>query len=260
MVRDFGPVEEFRSMSRFFVDKGQIAAGEVIISAQSDIRHITQALRLKEGDRFEVSDSEQWEYEVELSHSSKSEVRAKILDKQRFSREPALKVTLFQGIPKHGKMESIIQKSVELGASSIVPVIMARTVPAGKDGFLKKTERWQKVSSEAVKQCRRGVVPKVAPAAAFSEMAEVIGTGKFDAAVFPYENEEECTIKDALRGLEGKPGSLALAIGPEGGFSDEEAALLKEAGALPVSLGKTILRTETAGPAAIAMVMYELEL
>lgn len=247
-------------MSRFFVGKGNITADGIVISDPSDIHHITRVLRLKEGSCFDVSDSEEWEYRVELIHVSQSEVRGRILDKQRFAREPELKVTLFQGVPKQGKMESVIQKSVELGASAIVPVVTARTAAADKGGCARKAARWQKVSGEAVKQCRRGVVPEVAEAATFSEMAGAIGSGRFEVALFPYENEEDTTIKGALRQLAAKPKTVAVVIGPEGGFSDEEAALLRESGAVPVSLGKTILRTETAGPAAIAMVMYELEL
>jgi 16S rRNA (uracil1498-N3)-methyltransferase len=157
-------------------------------------------------------------------------------------------------------MENIIQKSVELGVHKIVPVFTSRTVVAKKENFAGKISRWQKAADEAVKQCRRGIIPKVLPDITFPAMINEISGSKFDCVIFPYENEENCTIKEVLRGLCEKPASVALIIGPEGGFSDEEAGTLVGAGAKAASLGKTILRTETAAPAALAMVMYELEL
>ena len=120
----------------------------------------------------------------------------------------------------------------------------------------KKTERWQKISDEACKQCRRGIVPGIADAVNHSEMMNMLKD--FDLVLFPYENETGRTIKDALRNLKDKPETVAIVIGPEGGFSDSEAENLRKYEC--VSLGKTILRTETAGIAALAMTMYELEL
>ena len=167
-------------------------------------------------------------------------------------------MTLFQGIPKAGKMEGIIQKSVELGVHAIVPVFMERTVVVDKGNFGKKQDRWQKISDEAVKQCKRGIIPEVGSAVKFSGMLDALPN--YDLILFPYENEENRTIKDCLRQITCLPETVAIIIGPEGGFSDKEARMLDEAGAERVSLGKTILRTETAGPAALAMTMYELEL
>ena len=247
-------------MNRFFVKKENVLADEIIINNPEDIHHITRVLRLKEGAVFDVSDSEEWEYSVKLTSVSGNEIRSKIFDKQKFSSEPGLKVTLFQGIPKQGKMENIIQKSVELGVYSIIPVFTARTVVSRNENFAGKIERWQKVAGEAVKQCGRGIIPKVEKEISFSDMINLFNLQKFDVVLFPYENEEGYSIKSVLRNLKEKPQTLAIVIGPEGGFSDEEAEALKKSGADSVSLGKTILRTETAGPAAIAMTMYELEL
>ena len=247
-------------MSRFFVDKKNITGGEVIIDSPSDVHHITRVLRLKENAVFDVSDSEEWEYKVRLTALSKNEVRAKILDKQKFSREPEIGITLFQAVPKQGKMETIIQKSVELGVVKIVPFLTSRTMISRDEAAAGKAARWQKIADEAVKQCRRGVIPEVASPKTFHDMAEMLGPAGFDKVIFPFENAAGRTIKDALRELKEKPRALALIIGPEGGFSEEEAKALTAAGADAVSLGKRILRTETAGPAAIAMIMYELEL
>lgn len=245
-------------MSRFFVDAADVGEKNILIRSKEDIRHIGKVLRLKEGSIIEVSDSAQWEYTAEILFAGEDGVEAKILDKQKFAREPQIQVTLFQGIPKQSKMETIVQKSVELGVSSIVPVFMERTVVVDKGNFSKKRDRWQKIASEAVKQCRRGIIPEIGREVKFAQMKEQLKA--FDLILFPYENETGRTMKDCLRNLQEKPERVALIIGPEGGFSDKEAGELKTLGAECVSLGKTILRTETAGPAALAMVMYELEL
>lgn len=245
-------------MSRFFTTRENIGANTVKITDKQDIQHITKVLRLKEGDKIEVSDSDKWEYKAEISYMDRDYVEAVILDKQKFTAEPFTKVTLFQGIPKQGKMELIIQKTVELGIYEIIPVFTHRTIVADNGKFSKKIERWQKISDEAVKQCKRGIIPTVGEAITFKQMTELLSG--FDKVLFPYENEENRTIKDALRELNKKPENLAVIIGPEGGFSDKEASELKASGADCVTLGKTTLRTETAGMAAQAMIMYELEL
>lgn len=245
-------------MSRFFVNSSNVHDQTIDITDRNDIRHLVKVLRLGAGDRIVISDSVEFEYQTEILDMEEDCVRVRILDKQKFAREPKLKITLFQGIPKQGKMETIIQKAVELGVSSIVPVFTDRTVVTDKGNFGKKIERWQKVSDEAVKQCQRGVIPEVKKEMAFSQALKELTA--FELILFPYENEEHTTIKDCLRNLESKPRNAAVIIGPEGGFSDKEADLLKKIGARCVTLGKTILRTETAGMTAIAMMMYELEL
>lgn len=243
---------------RLFADAGCIGDKYIKITDKGDIRHLSKVLRLKEGDEVDVSDSMEWEYRAEIISIAEEEVILVILDKQKFAREPELLVTIFQGIPKAGKMETIIQKCVELGVHAIVPVFMERTVVVEKGNFGKKLDRWQKISDEAVKQCKRGTVPEVESQLRFDDMIERLGA--FDLVLFPYENEDDYSIKDCLRGLEVKPKTIAVIIGPEGGFSEKEADALDQAGAVRVTLGKTILRTETAGMAALAMTMYELEL
>jgi len=155
-------------------------------------------------------------------------------------------------------MELIIQKAVELGAFQIVPVFTDRSVVTDNGKMGKKIERWQKIADEAVKQCKRGIIPRISEELKFKEMVGKLKN--FDLVLFPYENEENRSIKDSLRFLAEKPRNVAIIIGPEGGFSDQEATALKAVGADCVTLGKTVLRTETAGLAAIAMIMYELEL
>lgn len=245
-------------MSRFFVNAADVGEASITIRSKGDIQHIRKVLRLKEGDKIEISDSTEWEYEAQICSMEPEFVEARILDKQKFAREPGLQVTLFQGIPKQSKMETIVQKCVELGIFRIVPVFMERTVVVDKGNFGKKRERWQRIAAESVKQCRRGIIPKIETAVKLPDVIKAVP--EFDLVLFPYENETGRTMKDSLRSRKEMRKNIALVIGPEGGFSDREASLLKEAGVDCVSLGKTILRTETAGPAALAMIMYELEL
>lgn len=232
----------------------------IYLTEREDLHHMRNVLRLGPGDPLDISDGRQWEYHVEIERIEEKEAILRILDKQKFAREPQLQVTLYQGIPKASKMEGIIQKSVELGVYQIAPVFMARTVVVDKGNFGKKIQRWQKISDEAAKQCRRGLIPEVSGALKFDQMVKELC--RYDLILFPYENEEQRTMKDCLRSVaeDRKLKSIAIIIGPEGGFSEKEASLLDQAKAERVSLGKTILRTETAGPAALAMVMYELEL
>ena len=251
---------------RLFTDAANIGDKYIKITDKGDIKHMIKVMRLAEGDSVDVSDSMEWEYKTEIVSIDTDEVLLAIVDKQKFAREPETRVTLFQGVPKAGKMETIIQKCVELGVYAIVPVFMERTVVVEKGNFGKKLDRWQKISDEAVKQCKRGIIPEVGASLKFKEMVGELS--QYDLILFPYENEEGTTIKDCLRnvvraveaGERTMPKHVCIIIGPEGGFADKEAEMLDEAGAQRVSLGKTILRTETAGPAALAMAMYELEM
>lgn len=245
-------------MSRFFVRPENVGAAGISVTEKEDIHHITKVLRLKKGDKIDISDCVEWEYKAEIVDIESEVVLAKILDKQKFAREPELKITLFQGLPKQGKMELIIQKAVELGVWKIVPVFTDRSIVTDNGKMGKKIDRWQKIADEAVKQCKRGIIPQIGEELKFREMMDQLET--FDLVLFPYENENNRSIKDSLRGITEKPKKLAVIIGPEGGFSEKEAMDLKTSGADCVTLGKTILRTETAGLAAIAMIMYELEL
>lgn len=245
-------------MNRFFTEPGNIKGDSIIIDNKQDIRHISKVLRLGRGDEIQVSDAAKWEYIGEITDISKDMVILKIVDRQKNATEPDVQVTLFQALPKQSKMELIIQKTVELGIYEIVPMFTARTVVTDNGKMDGKLTRWQRISDEAVKQCKRGYIPEIKPAINFKEMIERLK--EFDLVLFPYENEENRTLKSALRELKDKPKKIAIIIGSEGGFSDEEADKLKSEGADCVTLGKTTLRTETAGMASLAMVMYELEL
>lgn len=245
-------------MNRFFVSQSQVSEGLIDIIDSIDIKHIAKVLRMRPGDRIEVSDSCEYEYLAEIISLTHNRITALVVDQKRFTGEPHLMISLFQALPKQGKMESIIQKSVELGVYKIVPFEASRSVIKDKADNSKKTERYRKITREAVKQCKRGIVPEVSSNLTFNAMLNKLSD--FDLALFLYEEEDSTSIKDVLKGLKTVPGRLALIVGPEGGFLPDEAAAIVRSGAVSVSLGRTILRTETAGPAAIAMVMYELEM
>ena len=254
-------------MIKFFVDKENITGDKIYIEDREDIKHLVKVLRARPGDEVIISDKEKYEYETEILEIGDLEVVLGIRDCHEFAAEPLTKVTLYQGVPKASKLETVVQKTVELGINRIVPVFMARTVVSDKGNFAKKRDRLQKIADEAVKQCKRGIIPEVAEALDYRGMMEELAERNYDAILVAYENEKGFSIKDALRegeyALLRKGSSIALIIGPEGGFEEEEVDQILDGfnrKACAVTLGKTILRTETAGPAALAMIMYELEL
>ncbi len=243
-------------MNRFFVEKSNIKDTTIVISDREDVRHISKVLRLKTKETIEISDGETYEYLAQISDISQDFVEAIILEKNHFQREPLLNITLYQSVPKQSKMETIVQKSVELGASNIIPVFTERTIVQDKGNFNKKVERWQKISYGASKQSKRGIVPKVGKPLSFDEMLQEIQDKEL--VLLLYEDEKRTYMKEVLRKQNGIK-KMAIIVGPEGGFSEEEVVKIIDHGAVSVSLGKTILRTETAGEAALAMVLYELE-
>ncbi|MDR0424447.1 MAG: 16S rRNA (uracil(1498)-N(3))-methyltransferase [Clostridiales Family XIII bacterium] len=248
-------------MDRFFVDPGKIKDGQIRIDDPDDIRHLTRSLRAAPGHPVQISDGSGSgvRYESEIVGADSDALYLKITGVVEVLDEPKVKITLYQGIPKAEKMGTIIQKSVELGVSGIVPIFSSRTVVTDTGRMPNKMRRWRRISAEAAKQCDRGTIPFVFPAMQLYEAVDMITAA--DLAIFAYEEEKEYTIKRFLREDAPKnPGKVSIIIGPEGGFAPEEAEMLKGAGLRPVSLGKLVLRTETAGPAAIAMAIYELEL
>lgn len=245
-------------MSRFFVIPDQVGDKYIEIDKKQDVQHIKNVLRLKKGSQLDVSDSSTWEYRTTIETINDDRIKVKILDKQHFSREPVTKITLFQSLPKQKKMDEIIQKSIELGVNKIVPVFTSRSLIDVKTDMDNKIKRWCRISGETAKQCQRGHVPEISDPMKFEQMLKFLAA--YDLVLFPYENENKMSIKYCLRHLDTYPEKIAVIVGPEGGFSENEAKELVDHNANSVSLGKTILRTETAGPATIAMVMYEMEL
>ncbi len=241
-------------MPRYFVETEKIADNKIIIEGD-DARHISVVLRGKVGDEIEVCDSQSREYVCTIKEMEKDKIILKIEKARLSDSEAKTKITLFQGLPKSDKMEMIIQKCVELGVFKIVPVSTERAVVKlnKKDG-VKKTQRWQKISEAAAKQSGRGIIPEVLEPVSFKEGISL--AKKLDGAIIPYENEEKTGLREFVTSFKG--GEIGVFIGPEGGFSQGEIQLAKENGILPISLGKRILRTETAGMTTLAILLYEL--
>ncbi|KXG75864.1 16S rRNA (uracil(1498)-N(3))-methyltransferase [Thermotalea metallivorans] len=246
-------------MNRFFVDKQNIVEDrhQIFIDDQDDIKHIEKVLRLKKGDCIEICDGQNMEYIAQIIVLTKKRIELKILEKGTAKTEPPIQVTLFQGIPKAGKMDVIIQKCTELGIRNIVPMMTERTVVQLKDQKAeeKKVERWQKIADEAAKQCKRGVIPQIGLPKAFEE---AVGDAReFDLSVIPYEKEGAFGLKHVTETKQSLK-KIAIFIGPEGGFEEQEIVRASKAGIIPVTLGPRILRTETAGFVALSILMYAL--
>lgn len=243
-------------MPKFFVPHEKITDTQIIIDTE-DVAHITRVLRLGVGDTVTVCDSKGTDYEAEITETEPKRIICSVLDKHDSVSEPNIKVTLFQGLPKASKMEYIIQKTTELGINEIVPVKLSRCVVKidSKKDEAKKLDRWQKISEAAAKQSGRGIVPEIKPIMALDEV--ISKSRDFDLFFVPYECEEQKTLKEVLLSKKDIK-TVGFVIGPEGGFDPSETEKLKNSGIPTITLGKRILRTETAGEAVLAMIMYEI--
>lgn len=244
-------------MYRFFVDESQIGEDAVIITG-SDVNHIKNVLRMKPGETVLVSNGNDREYKCVLAEITDEKVIAKIEDIDGPARELPVKVTLFQALPKGDKMETVIQKMVELGVYEIVPVSTKRCIVKLDDKkAAAKTKRWNAISESAAKQSKRGIIPKVSEPVTYRQALEQ--ASKMDMIFIPYE---EATDMEYTRKMLAKiqPNmSVGVFIGPEGGFAPEEVEEAVDKGAHSITLGKRILRTETAGMALMAVVMFQSE-
>lgn len=233
-------------MPKFFVDKCQVLSDNITVTGD-DVNHISRVLRMQVGDELTVCDKDGMDYFCEIEKITKEEVLLKINGKEECPAEPETKVTLYQCIPKSGKMDSIIQKAVELGVYEIYPVLSKRCVAKGE-----KSDRWQKIAFEAAKQCGRGVIPKVHSAVNFSEA--IASLAEKELALFPYEDAKDGSLSEIPTDVK----TVGIIIGPEGGFDPSEVDMGSKKGARIITLGKRILRTETAGSTVIAIVMSTL--
>ncbi len=239
-------------MPRFFI-QARPADGRLLICGE-DAHHIVRVLRMKAGDEVTLCDCAGTDYDCVIEEAQTDRVCCRVRSESASAGEPDIEATLYMALPKADKLELIIQKSVELGVSRIVPFVSARCVsrPEGK-GLRKKQERWQRIAAEAAKQCGRGRIPEVAGAAPFREA--VAQAARAGTALFFYECEREASLRSVISG--GALSTVSLMVGPEGGFSLEEVGQAQKGGLKSVSLGRRILRCETAPLAALAAVMYE---
>lgn len=247
-------------MSRFFINSANVdLLSNTIEITGDDVNHIKNVLRMACGDGLMLSDGIGTDYVASIMKFEKDKITASIKESKPNCTEPPVDITLFQGIPKSDKMDYIIQKSVELGIKRIVPVITGRTVVRfdnAKD-MAGKTERWRRICLEAAKQCNRGTIPVVDEPVRLEKVLEA--RSDYVLSMIPYEKETGNKLKKCLDSFnrQGTNCRIAVFIGPEGGFSEDEINNAMLAGVKPVTLGPRILRTETAGLAVISILMYE---
>lgn len=244
-------------MHRFFIQHSQIQDGRLYVEG-ADVNHIKNVLRMKPGDQVMAIDGEGMQYLCALEAFERGLAWFRIVDTWKENRELSSKLCLFQGLPKSDKMELIIQKATELGVYELVPMVTGRTVVRlDEKKAEKKNARWNAIAEAAAKQSGRSRIPRVQEVMTFSEALAY--AEDLDVLLIPYEKAEgmEAT-RQAIEGI--RPGqSVGIFIGPEGGFEEGEVAQAMEKGAAPVTLGRRILRTETAGFVVLSMLLYHLE-
>lgn len=245
-------------MHRFYVEPSSIQNDTIMIEG-TDVNHIKNVLRINIGEEIVVCDGVGKDYYCEVMSISKEEVVASIKEEKMAGTELGVKVYLFQGLPKKDKMELIVQKAVELGVYEIIPVKMKRTIVKidNEKKEQARNARWQTIANEASKQSRRGILPQVHKIVNYKEA--LVMAKEMDLVMLPYElaKDMEYTRKVMETAKEAK--SIGIFIGPEGGFEDSEIEMAKEIDFKPITLGQRILRTETAGLATLAMLVYNLE-
>lgn len=247
-------------MLHIFVDPAQMK-GDLLYVTGKDVNHIKNVMRLKQGDEISVrTGQDDREYRYGIEEFTDSVVVCRLRFVKEADVELPVKVYIFQGLPKADKMELIIQKAVELGAAEIIPVQMRRCVvklDGAKKG--KKTQRWQAIAESAAKQSRRAVVPLVREPMTMEEAVR-FAEQNTDVRLLPYELQEaDGSTREVMDGIR-EGSAVSIFIGPEGGFDPAEVELAREAGVVPISLGKRILRTETAAMVALSFLIYHFEI
>jgi len=241
-------------MPRFFVAPEQVQGNSVTVTGP-EVHHIKRVLRLGPGDIITLLDGCGNFWESSIESIAGEIVHCQVLRQGRAGGEPPLRVVLVQGLAKGDRMDTVIQKGTELGAAAFWPVFCKRSVvrlDASKKAS--RLERWQRIAIGAAKQCCRALVPEVAEPLEWSAALDLIPPGAL--VLIPWENETSCALKDALQGRP-RPDEIYLLIGPEGGLEHQEVEEACRLGGIPVTLGPRILRTETAGPATLAMILYQ---
>ena len=246
-------------MHKFFTPK-ELINGDVAKIIGDDVKHIYKVLRISEGEKVTLNNCEGIEYLGKVISVSKQEVLIEILEKLEDNNESNLNITLFQGMPKAAKMDLIVQKGTELGITEFIPTITHR-VDVKLKGEFKKLDRLNRIALEAAKQSKRSIIPKVSEPIEFNAVLERINS--LDLLIVPYENANNFGIKTLINELRkdnttNTIKNVGIFVGPEGGIEEEEIERLKDKGARIVTLGKRILRTETAGFVATSLIQYEL--
>ncbi len=240
-------------MSRFFV-QGSFEKNEAVRIDGLSAHHIGNVLRMKPSQAIALCDGQGTDYVCVIERFDGESVFVLVKEKMKTPTEPSVRISLFMAMPKADKLETVVQKAVELGVYEIIPFFSERCVSRPDERSLgKKTERYSKISEEAAKQCNRGIIPKVLKAVGFTEMLQ--RAASFGLRLMAYEEERDISLKSALL-KNGNFSDACIVIGSEGGFAPEEAAAARSAGLTTVSLGPRILRCETAPVAMLSAIMY----
>ncbi|OFI07188.1 ribosomal RNA small subunit methyltransferase E [Clostridium acetireducens DSM 10703] len=243
-------------MNKFFINKENIIENKAFIEGD-DVKHAYKVLRLKPGENVSINNCEGSEFLGKIEEINKKQVVVKILEKLPINNESNIDIYLYQGLPKLNKMDLIVQKSTELGVKKITPIVTKRVVVKNEKGEFKKVDRWNKIALESCKQCKRSIIPTINYPMDFQNIIEELK--EVDIIVVPYENQTGYGIKNMFNELNKKDiNKVAIIIGPEGGFEEEEIQILKNLEAYIVTLGPRIFRTETAGVIAASLIMYEI--
>lgn len=242
-------------MQRFFVTESGFEGDLVRLSAEQ-AHQVCHVLRLKAGDTIVALDGAGREFEATLTTVTGREAVGRIVARREATGEPAVQIALFQGLLAREKFEWVLQKGTEVGVSRFVPIQTERTLLRARQIDPKKLDRWQRIVTEAAEQSHRGRVPQIEPAVTFAQALARLG--EFDRALIAATTGQARTLSEALGASDQPVASVVILIGPEGGFSDEETAQACKSGAIPVSLGQRILRTETAAIIAPALVLFAL--
>lgn len=244
-------------MYHFFAEHENISDDYIDIRG-GDVNHIKNVIRLKAGDQVLISSGDNYDYICTIEQITDDVVTTRIVETRQKTNELPVKVYLFQGLPKADKMELIIQKMVELGVYGIIPVSMKRSVVKLDDKKAKsKVTRWNAISESAAKQSKRSIIPQISDVVNFKRALEI--AKELDVLLLPYECAEGMDYtRKVVSAI--KPGQkVGIFIGPEGGFDGDELELAKEAECNIITLGKRILRTETAGMMLMSVIMYNME-
>jgi len=244
-------------MHRFFVSPDSLH-GERIILAGQQAHQIRDVLRMKPGEKIIVLDNTGYEYTVSLSRIERQEVNGEVIDQNKSEGEPKVQIILFQSLLAREKFEWVLQKSTEVGVCSFVPVVTRRSIIRRSESVTaKKMSRWRSIITEAAEQSGRGRIPTLEKPLNFSEVLSELDD--FDCYLFGSTQAETLALREIIKAEGFELKKIALFIGPEGGFTESEIAEARGRGAKTFSLGKRVLRTETAAVVASAIILYELE-
>ncbi len=243
------------SVNRFFIPTSSLEGEQVRLGPEQS-HQVCHVLRLEVGDSIVVLDNTGVEYDVTLTTVSRSETMGRITGQRPAVGEPVAELVLFQSLLAREKFEWVLQKGTEVGVAQFVPVLTDRSLLRAKVVEDSKLDRWHRIVTEAAEQSQRGRIPKISQAVSFREAVDqLVG---FDRRLIATPGRETVSLREALHGTDDKEVSVALMIGPEGGFTPEEMALATQKGAVAIHLGPRVLRTETAAIVASALVLHEL--